>query len=143
MTFTVSQIAEIISGTIEGNPDTTIHTICKIEEGMEGGLSFLANPKYSDYIYDTKASAVMVGNDFIPEKPVSVTLIRTENPYLALAKLLDVYQQLKPKKIGISEQSCIAQNAKLGENVYIGAFVCIGEFKINGKFLFFSGCHGL
>ena len=130
MTFTVSQIAEIISASIEGNPNATIHTICKIEEGVEGGLSFLANAKYTDFIYDTKASAVIVGTDFVPEKPLRTTLIRTENPYLALAKLLEVYQQMKPKKSGISPQADIAKSATIGENVYIGAFVSVGEYAI-------------
>ena len=128
MTFTVSQIAEILSASIEGNPNATIHTICKIEEGTEGGLSFLANPKYTDFIYDTKASAVIVNIDFVPEKPIQTTLIRTENPYLALAKLLEVYQQMKPKKLGISPQSYIVKSVTIGENVYIGAFVSIGEY---------------
>ena len=128
MTFTVSQIAEIISASIEGNPNATIHTICKIEEGVEGGLSFLANPKYVEYIYDTKASAVMVSTDFVAEKPLQTTLIRTENPYLALAKLLEVYQKMKPEKTGIAPQACIAKTATMGENVYIGAFVSVGEY---------------
>ena len=127
MTFTVFQIAEIIAASVEGNPNTTIHSICKIEEGIEGGLSFLANLKYTDYIYETKASAVLVSNDFVPEKPVQTTLIRTANPYLALAKLLEVYQNLKPKKTGIAPQSCIAKTATVGENVYIGEFVSVGE----------------
>ena len=127
MTFSISQIAEIISASIEGNPNAAIHTICKIEEGVEGGLSFLANPKYTEYIYDTKASAVIVNHDFVPEKPVQTTLIRTENSYLALAKLLDFYQQMKPKKSGIMPQACIAKTATIGENVYIGEFVSVGE----------------
>jgi UDP-3-O-[3-hydroxymyristoyl] glucosamine N-acyltransferase len=128
MKFTGSQIAEIISASIEGDPNVVIHTICKIEEGVAGGLSFLANPKYTDYIYETKASAVIVNHDFVAEKPINTTLIRTENSYLALAKLLDFYQQLKPKKTGIMPQACIAKTATIGENVYIGEFVSIGEF---------------
>jgi len=127
MTFSVSQIAEIILASIEGNPNTTVYTMCKIEEGIEGGLSFLANSKYTDYIYETKASAVIVSKDFVPERPVHTTLIRVENPYLALAKLLEVYQQMKPKKIGISPQSCVAKTATVGENVYIGEFVSVGD----------------
>ena len=128
MTFTVSQIAAIVSASIEGNPNANIHTICKIEEGVDGGLSFLANLKYTDYLYDTKASAVIVSKDFVPEKPVQTTLIRTENPYLALAKLLEVYQQMKPKKTGISPHACLAKTATIGENVYIGEFVSVGEY---------------
>jgi UDP-3-O-[3-hydroxymyristoyl] glucosamine N-acyltransferase len=128
MTFTVSQIAEILSASIEGNPNATIHTICKIEEGVAGGLSFLANPKYTDFIYETQATAVIVGTDFVPEKQIQTTLIRTENPYLALAKLLEVYQQMKPKKTGISPQACVPKTATIGENVYIGEFVSVGEY---------------
>jgi UDP-3-O-[3-hydroxymyristoyl] glucosamine N-acyltransferase len=127
MTFTVLKIAEILSATIEGDPNIIIHSICRIEEGFEGGLSFLANPKYTDFIYDTKASAVIVSDNFVPEKPIQSTLIKTENPYLALAKLLEVYQQMKPKKSGISTQSCIAKTAQIGNSVYIGEFVSIGE----------------
>jgi len=127
MTFTGSQIAEILSASIEGDPNVEIHTICKIEEGVEGGLSFLANPKYTEYIYETKASAVIVNKDFVPEKPLQTTLIRTENSYLALAKLLEFYQQMKPKKSGIMPQAYIAKTAIIGENVYIGEFASVGE----------------
>jgi len=90
-------------------------------------LSFLANPKYTEYIYETKATAVIVNNDFVPEKPVQTTLIRTENSYLALAKLLEIYQQMLPKKTGVSALACVAKSATLGENVYIGEFVSVGE----------------
>jgi UDP-3-O-[3-hydroxymyristoyl] glucosamine N-acyltransferase len=127
MTFTVQKIADILSASVEGNQNTTIDSVCKIEEGCDGGLSFLANPKYTDFIYETKASAVIVSNDFIPEKPLQTTLIRTDNPYLALAKLLEVYQQMKPKKVGVSPHAFVANSAKIGENVYIGEFVSIGE----------------
>jgi UDP-3-O-[3-hydroxymyristoyl] glucosamine N-acyltransferase len=130
MTFTVSQIAEIVSASIEGNPNVAIHTICKIEEGVEGGLSFLANPKYTEFIYETKASAVIVNKDFVPDKPVITTLIRAENSYLALAKLLDFYQQMKPKKSGIMPQACVAKTATIGKDVYIGEFVSVGEYAI-------------
>jgi len=128
MTFSVSQIAEIISATIEGDHNTPIHTICKIEEGVEGGMAFLANPKYMDFIYDTQASAVIVDNDFVPKVPIKPTLIRTENPYLALAKLLDFYKQMQPVKSGVSSQANVAKTANIGENVYIGAFVSVGEY---------------
>jgi UDP-3-O-[3-hydroxymyristoyl] glucosamine N-acyltransferase len=90
-------------------------------------LSFLANPKYTDYIYETKATAVIVGKDFVPEKKISATLIRAENSYLALAKLLEVYQQMIPKKAGVSSHAYVAENAIVGENAYIGEFVSVGE----------------
>ena len=95
MEFKVAQIAEMLSATVEGNPDTIINTFCKIEEGVAGGLTFLANPKYTNYIYDTEASAVLVNQDFVPEKPVKATLIRTQNSYLAVAKLMEFYQQMR------------------------------------------------
>jgi len=130
MTFTVSQIAEILSASIEGDPNAKIYTICKIEEGVDGGLSFLANPKYTEYIYETKATAVIVNRDFVPDKPLRTILIRTESSYLALAKLLEVYQQMKPKKSGIMPQACMAKTAIIGKNVYIGEFVSVGEYAV-------------
>ena len=140
MTFTGLQIAEIISASVEGDPNVAIHTICKIEEGVEGGLSFLANPKYTEFIYETKASAVIVNKDFVPEKPVKTTLIRAENSYLALAKLLDFYQQMKPKKTGIMPQACIAKSAKIGENVHLYPHVYVGDnVKIENNSVLYSG----
>lgn len=132
MEFKVAQIAEMLSATIEGNPDTIINTFCKIEEGIAGGLTFLANPKYTNYIYDTEASAVLVNQDFVPEKPVKATLIRTQNSYLAVAKLMEFYQQMRSKKSGISEHAYISPSAKIGKNVYIAEFVSIGDNAVIG-----------
>ena len=133
MEFTVAQIAEIISASIEGNPQTKIKTVCKIEAGFDGGLTFLANPKYTRYIYETKASAAIVNNDFKPEKEVSCTLLRVENSYFAFAKLLDFYNNMmKNSKTGISKMACIAESAEIGQNVYIGEFVSIGENVVIG-----------
>lgn len=129
MKYTVSQIAELLSAEIVGNPDGIITTVCKIEEGMPGGLSFLSNPKYTQYIYGTKATAVIVNQSFIPEHPVPCTLIKVANSYLAFAKLLNFYQETvqQNRKVGISDKACIAPTARIGENVYIGEFVSIGE----------------
>ena len=127
MQFTVQQIADLIQGSIEGNPQAVLTKFSKIEAGEEGGLSFLANPKYIGYIYDTQATAVLVGSDFIPEKPVKTTLIKVENPYAAFATLLQFYEQNKKKKTGIAQTAVIDASAKIGQNVFIGDYVVIGE----------------
>lgn len=127
MKFTVSQIAELLSAEIEGDKNAVITTVCKIENGFEGGLSFLANPKYTHYIYTSKATAIIVNKDFIPESPVAATLIKVPNAYLAFATLLDFYSKMKAEKVGISTLASIAPSAKIGKDVYIGDFVCIGE----------------
>lgn len=133
MEFTVSKIAEIVKAEIIGNPEALIRTVCKIEEGVPGGLTFLANPKYTHYIYETKATAVIVNDDFVPERPLEATLIKTSNAYLAFAKLLDFYNTLKKEKKGISHHACIDGTAKTGENVYIGEFASIGENAVIGN----------
>lgn len=127
MEFSASQIAEIINGKVEGNPDTKIHYVSKIEEGKKGTLSFLANPKYTSYIYETEASIVLVNNDFKAEKKIKPTLIRVEDAYSAFAKLLEVYNKIKLNKSGISQKAHIDSSAKIGENVYIGEFAFIGK----------------
>ncbi|MDR2868777.1 MAG: UDP-3-O-(3-hydroxymyristoyl)glucosamine N-acyltransferase [Bacteroidales bacterium] len=134
MEFTVAQIAEMLKATVKGNPDAVITTVCKIEEGISGGLTFLANPKYTHFLYETKATAAIVSKDFVPEQPISTTLIFVENPYLAFAKLLEFYVQWKNQnqKIGISPLASVSKTAKIGENVYIGDFVCIGENVVVG-----------
>lgn len=132
MEFKVAQIAEMLSATVEGNPDVIINSVCKIEEEKPGGLTFLANPKYTHYIYETEASAVLVNNDFVAEKPVKATLIRTENAYLAVAKLMEVYQQMRKKKVGISERAYVSSSAKIGKNVYIAEFVSVGDNAVIG-----------
>lgn len=127
MNFTAQTIAEFLSGTIDGNPEATISDVAKIEEGREGTLSFLANPKYEKFIYETKASIVIVNKDFVPDKPVKATLIRVKNAYEAFATLLNLYEQSKPKKTGISKLASIAESAKLGKGLYIGDFTVIEE----------------
>jgi UDP-3-O-[3-hydroxymyristoyl] glucosamine N-acyltransferase len=127
MEFSLTQIAQLLNGQIEGNADAKVHKLCKIEEGELGGLSFLANPQYMPYIYDTNATAVLINIDLILEKPVKTTLIRVENAYQAFAKLLEIYNQIKQNKFGISEKSSIHESAKIGENCYVGDFAVIGE----------------
>lgn len=127
MEIPITKIAEIINAEIVGDAGTIINTVCKIEEGTPGGLSFLANPKYTHYIYETKAAAVIVNQDFHPEKNVPATLLKVENSYLAFAKLLDFYNKMKSEKKGISDKAAIAPSAKIGNDVYIAEFVSIGE----------------
>ena len=133
MEFTVAQIAQLLDAEVVGNPEAIIRIVCKIEEGIENGLTFLANPKYTHYIYETKATAVIVNKDFVPENEVHTTLIKTENSYLALAKLLDIYNQMKPSKVGISDRAYFAPTAKIGENVYIAEFVSVGDYAVIGN----------
>jgi UDP-3-O-[3-hydroxymyristoyl] glucosamine N-acyltransferase len=133
MEFTAQQIASLLSGTIDGNPDVTISRLSKIEEGGPGSLSFLANPLYTQYIYNTNASIVIVNKSFVAEQPLKSTLIRVESAEMAFAKLLEVYNQIKQNKIGISKQSCIEESAKVGDNAYVGAFAYIGENALIGN----------
>ncbi len=129
MEFSAHQIAEMLGGTVEGNPDATVNTLAKIEEGQPKSLSFLANPKYTSYIYTTAATIVIVGNDFKAEEalPEGCTLIRVEDAYASFGKLLEAYNQIKNNKVGIDKLAAIADSATLGENLYIGAFTVIGD----------------
>jgi UDP-3-O-[3-hydroxymyristoyl] glucosamine N-acyltransferase len=127
MEFTANQIASVINGTVEGNPDVKVNYVSKIEEGKAGTITFLANPKYTQYIYGTEASIVIVNHDFIAEKPIAATLIRVDDAYLAFAKLLDYYNQIKLDKSGISKQAYIAESAHVGKDCYIGEFAFIGD----------------
>lgn len=127
MEFTAKQIAEFIQGSVEGDENATVHTFAKIEEGVSGAISFLSNPKYTHYLYDTKSSIVLINKDLELEKHVNTTLIRVNNAYECVAKLLQLYESSKPKKTGIDSLAFVSPNAKIGENVYIGAFAYIGD----------------
>lgn len=127
MKFTAQQIAGLIGGTIEGNADATVQTFAKIEEGMEGAISFLANPKYEPYLYSTASSVVLVNNDFSPSQPVKATLIRVPNAYEAIARLLSFYESQMAKRKGIHPTAVIEESASVGEDCYIGPYVYIGE----------------
>lgn len=127
MEFTAEQIANVIGGRVEGNKDAKVHTFAKIEEGTEGAISFLSNPKYTHYLYDTKSSIVIVNEDVELEKDVDATLIRVKNAYESIAKLLQIYEASKPKKTGVAPQAYIAPSAKLGNNCYVGPFAYVGE----------------
>ena len=132
MKFTAAQIAELLNGTVDGDGDVQVHTLSKIEEGSEGSLTFLANPKYTHFIYSTKASIAIVNNSFVPEHPIETTLIRVENAYKAFSQLLEYYNQVKMNKTGIEEPVFISKSAKYGENLYLGAFSYLGENVIIG-----------
>lgn len=132
MEFTAATIAGFLKGEIEGNPDTKVNTIAKIEEGHEGALSFLANPKYEHYIYTTASSVVLVNKEFIPTAKIDATLIRVENSYEAFASLLRLVDQARPRKKGIHPSAIIESSATVGSDVYIGPFAYIGENCIIG-----------
>lgn len=127
LSFTAEQIATVLNGTIEGDSSVVINNFSKIEEGKPGTLTFLANPKYTHYIYTTQASVVLVNNDFVADQPVKATLIRCANAYAALAILLNMVEGMKPKKVGVEEMSFIAESATIGADVYVGSFAYISE----------------
>ena len=127
MKFTAQQIASFVNGEVIGNPEAEVYTFAKIEEGTPGALSFLANPKYADHIYTTGSSVVLVNKDFEPKSEITATLIKVDNAYESLAKLMTMYEASKPKKQGISSLAYIAPTAKVGENCYIAPFAVIGD----------------
>jgi UDP-3-O-[3-hydroxymyristoyl] glucosamine N-acyltransferase len=129
MQFSAAQIAAMLQGKVEGNADTAVGGLSKIEEGQPGTLTFLANPKYTEYIYTTGASIAVVSNDFVAEKslPETLTLIRVEEPYACFAKLLEAYHQLRKPKVEVSKKAHIDASAQVAEDVYIGEFTYIGE----------------
>lgn len=127
MEFTARQIADFLTGEIEGDPSVVVSDFSRIEDGKAGTLSFLSNPKYTHFLYDTQASIVLVSRDFVAEKKINSTLIRVSNPYESLAKLMNLVVRQKPRKTGISSLAFISLNAQIGDNALIEAFSCIGE----------------
>jgi UDP-3-O-[3-hydroxymyristoyl] glucosamine N-acyltransferase len=129
MEFKANQIASILGGTVEGNPEAIVNSLSKIEEGKAGSLAFLSNPVYEQYVYSTDASVIIVSKDFKPEKPLkkTCTLIRVADARVAFGKLLEMYQQAKNNKTGIEQPSFIAKTATLGKDVYVAAFAYVGE----------------
>jgi UDP-3-O-[3-hydroxymyristoyl] glucosamine N-acyltransferase len=127
MEFTAATISGFLKGEIEGNPDVKVNTIAKIEEGQNGALSFLANPKYEHFLYTTKSSIVLVNKSFVPSARVEATLIKVENAYEAFASLLRMVDQARPRKKGIHSTAIIETTAKIGSDVYIGPYTYIGE----------------
>ncbi|MCR4765310.1 MAG: UDP-3-O-(3-hydroxymyristoyl)glucosamine N-acyltransferase [Bacteroidaceae bacterium] len=132
MDFSAQQIATFVQGEIVGDANATVNTFAKIEEGKPGCITFLANPKYAHYIYDTEASIVLVNRDFVPEKPIKATLIKVDNAYETLAKLMMLYEQSKTQDKGIASTAVIAESAQVGKDVFIGAYVVIDEGAVIG-----------
>ena len=132
MEFSAKQIAQFVQGVIEGDENATVNTFAKIEDGKPGAISFLSNPKYTHYIYDTESSIVLVDKSVELEKPTKATLVRVDNAYECVAKLLQLYESMKPKKKGIDSLAFVSPSAKIGENVYIGAFAYIGDNVVIG-----------
>lgn len=133
MEITAAQLAALVNGEIEGDATVKISTYAKIEEAGRGSLSFLANPKYTHYVYTTEASALLVGKDFVPEHPVGATLIKVDNPYASLAELLNMVSRALPKKQGVESPVYLSEGVSLPEDVYVGAFAYIGKNVKIGK----------
>lgn len=133
MKFTAEQIAGILEGEVIGNPNAEVFRLSKIEEGEEGSLTFLANPKYINHIYTTRASVTIVNDSFIPESEITTTLIKVEDAYVSFSKLLEFYNQVKLNKSGIEPQTFISEGTKYGENLYLGSFSYIGQNVVLGN----------
>jgi UDP-3-O-[3-hydroxymyristoyl] glucosamine N-acyltransferase len=133
MKFTAAQIAGILEGEVIGNPDAVVFKLAKIEEGTEGSLTFLANPKYVNFIYTTQATITIVNNDFVPENELSTTLIKVEDAYQSFSKILEYYNQVKLMKSGIEQPSVISENVTYGEQLYLGSFSYVGKNVIIGN----------
>ncbi|TAI49810.1 UDP-3-O-(3-hydroxymyristoyl)glucosamine N-acyltransferase [Flagellimonas allohymeniacidonis] len=127
MKFTATQIAGILEGEVEGNPQIAVHKLSKIEEGEQGSLTFLANPKYTSYIYSTKASITIVNKDFVPDQEISTTLIKVDDAYKSFSKLLEYYDKVKNNKIGLESPCYIGDNVAYGEGFYLGAFSYLSD----------------
>lgn len=134
MEFSALQIAQLIGGVVDGNPDIMLSTFDKIESATPNALTFLSNPKYAHFAATTQAGAILVSHDFTPQQPVSATLIRVDNPYAALARLMTLVQQLaNPLPTGVEEPSFIARGVAIPSEAYIGAFAYVGEGVTLGK----------
>lgn len=142
MEFSAATIAGFLKGEIEGNPETIVNTVAKIEEGHSGALSFLANPKYEHYLYTTESSIVLVNKSFVPTRSVSATLIKVDNAYDAFASLLRLVDQARPRKKGIHPTAIIEPTATVGNDVYIGPYAYIGEnCKIGDECSIYPHCY--
>lgn len=133
MEFSAQQIAGLLQGEIEGNANVTVSKLSKIEEGVPGSISFLANPKYTPYLYTTKASLVIVQKELVLTQPVNATLIRVASAEIAFTKLLEMYNQVKLNKSGVSKLAFISESVSVGTNIYAGEFACIGENVVIGN----------
>ncbi len=133
MEITAAQLAAIVNGEIEGDGSVKISTYSKIEEAQEGSLSFLANPKYTHFVYSTQASVLLVRKDFAPEQPVKPTLVKVDDPYATIASLLNLVKASEPEKVGIEQPVFVADDVVLPEGLYLGAFSYLGKGAKIGK----------
>lgn len=134
MEFSATQIAALVDGTVEGDGNAKVGTFAKIEEGHPGAISFLANPKYTEYIYETGSSIVLVSREFKPERPVPATLIRVDDPYATVARLLDMVSKMsEPHPVGLEQPCHVDGSASVGDDVYVGAFSYVAEGVTLGK----------
>jgi UDP-3-O-[3-hydroxymyristoyl] glucosamine N-acyltransferase len=127
MEFSASEIASLLKGEVEGDCNIKVNNVSKIDQGEPGTLAFLANLAYEKFIYETKASVVLVNRDFKPERELQCTLIRVDDAYAAIATLLNYYEQSKPAKTGVEQPSFVSSSATLGDHVYVGAFAYVGD----------------
>ncbi len=142
MKFTAAQIAGILNGDIIGDPDVEVSKLAKIEEGTSGTITFLANPKYTPFIYSTEASITIVNKDFLPENDIKTTLIKVDDAYKSFSKLLEYYNQIKSNKEGIEQPSYISESAQYGEKIYIGAFSYLGDnVKLGHNVKIYPNCY--
>jgi len=132
MNFTAGQIADQLNGTVVGNRDVDINTLSKIEEGKKGSLTFLANPKYTEFIYSTDASATIVANDFEPTEKITTTLIKVKDPYSSFTTILELFNDDKSKRSGISDKSDIDKSSTISKSSYVGSYTTIGKNSIVG-----------
>ena len=119
MEFTAQQLAQYIGGTVEGNPEACVNTFAKIEEGVAGALSFFYDPKFEPYVYQTQSSVILVPTTFQLTQPVKATLVRVDDPRMAIGKLLALYESMKPKRTGIDPLAYVAPTAKIGKDVFL------------------------
>jgi len=131
--FTAGQIAGILEGEVDGNPEIAVHKLAKIEDGETGSLTFLSNPKYTSFIYSTKASVTLVNKDFVPEQELTTTLIKVEDAYYSFSKLLEYYSEVKVSKVGIEKPVFKSESLIHGKDLYLGAFSYVGENVLMGN----------
>lgn len=140
--FTAQQIAGILEGEVVGDPNIEVSKLAKIEEGIEGSLTFLANPKYTPYIYSTNASITIVNFDFQPEQAIKTTLIKVEDAYEGFSKLLEYYNQIKLNKSGVEQPCYISESVSLPEDIYLGAFSYISDnVELGNNIKIFPNCY--
>lgn len=142
MEITAAQLASIVKGEVVGDGSVKISSYAKIEEATEGTLSFLANTKYTHFVYTTKASVLLVRKDFVPEHPIKATLVKVADPYATIAELLNLVQASQPQKIGVEQPVFVAEGVALPDDIYLGAFSYVGkEAKIGKNVKIYPQCY--